>query len=112
MLDVKVAKLSPKDLAAIRAFEQTLESHVCLLAVEREGALYVLEAKLAPNLWERVDAVYPGIDGLRSFYKTQDEARDAKAALKNLLNHARDRQFAKRPIRIRLSVPLMEEGSP
>lgn len=111
MLDVKVAKLSPKDLEAIRAFEQTLEGRVCLLAVEREGALYALEAKLGPNTWERVDAVYPEIEGLRTYYKSQEEAREAKSFLKNYLLHARGHHLTKRPIRIRLSVSLMEDGA-
>ncbi len=108
MLNVKVAQLSPAEIKAIRDLEKSLGGKVCLLAVEKEGALYVLEAKLAPNHWERIDRVYPEIPDLRAFFRRHEDAHDAKAALKSFLNSPRARAFQKRPIRIRLSVPLAD----
>lgn len=109
MLNVKVAQLSPADLKAIRDLEKSLGGGVCLLAVEKEGALYVLEAKMAPNHWERIDHVYPQIDNLRAYFQNHEDAHDAKAALKAFLNSSRAKPLQKRPIRIRLSVPLMDD---
>ena len=108
MLNVKVAQVSPDQIKAIRDLEKSLGGRVCLLAVEKEGALYVLEAKLAPNRWERIDRVYPEIPDLRAFFRRHEDAHDAKAALKAFLNSPRAKAFQKRPIRIRLSVPLAE----
>ncbi len=109
MLNVKVAKLRPEDLEAIRNFEKTLKGDVCLLAVEKSEALYVLEAKLAPNRWRRVDLTYPEIADLRAFFDNHPDAHDAKAALKAYLNSSGARHLTKRPIRIRLSVPIIDE---
>jgi hypothetical protein len=109
MLNVKVAQLPPEDLEAIRAFEKTLRGNVCLLAVEKSGALYVLEAKLAPNRWQRVDRAYPDIDDLKAFYDRHADAHEAKAALKAYLNSRAARNLTKRPIRIRLSVPIIDD---
>ena len=108
MFEVKVAKLSPTDLQAIRDLEKSLGGNFCLLAVEKEGALYVLEAKIAPNHWQRVDTVYPEIDGLRAFFRRHEDAHHAKAALKAFLNSNKAKSLQKRPIRIRLSVPLVD----
>ena len=108
MLNVKVAELSPDELKAVRDLEKTLGGKVCLLAVEKEGALYVLEAKIAPNRWERIDRVYPEIEGLKDFFQRHEDAHDAKAALKSFLNSPRAKALQKRPIRIRLSVPLAD----
>lgn len=109
MLNVKVASLPPEDLEAIRAFEKTLSSDVCLLAVEKSEALYVLEAKLAPNRWRRVDKTYPEISDLKAFYDRHQDAHEAKAALKAFLNSAGARNITKHPIRIRLSVPIIDD---
>ncbi|MGD9329774.1 MAG: hypothetical protein PVJ53_00610 [Desulfobacterales bacterium] len=109
MLDVKVAQLSPADLQAIRDLEQSLGDRVCLLAIEKEGALYVLEAKMAPNRWQRIDQVYPEIEDLRVFYRRHEDAHHAKAALKSFLNSAKANSLQKRPIRIRLSVPVIDD---
>ncbi len=109
MLNVKVAQLLPEDLEAIRNFEKTLKGDVCLLAVEKSEALYVLEAKLAPNRWQRVDRSYPEIDDLRAFFDSHQDAHDAKAALKAFLNSTGARHLTKRPIRIRLSVPIIDD---
>ena len=109
MLNVKVAQLPPEDLEAIRNFEKTLSGNVCLLAVEKSEALYVLEAKLAPNQWQRVDRTYPEIDDIKAFFDRHQDAHDAKAALKAFLNSAGARQITKRPIRIRLSVPIIDD---
>lgn len=109
MLNVKVAQLSEAQLQAIRDLETSLGDTVCLLAVEKEGALYVLEAKIAPNRWQRVDHVYPDIDGLHPYFQRHEDARDAKGALKAFLNSRKAKALRKRPIRIRLSVPLVDD---
>ncbi|MBL0715308.1 MAG: hypothetical protein JJV98_16585 [Desulfosarcina sp.] len=109
MLNVKVAKLHAEDLEAIRAFEKTLGGNVCLLAVEKSEALYVLEAKLAPNRWHRVDRVYLEITDLKAFYDRHEDAHTAKAALKTFLNSTAARNITKRPIRLRLSVPIIDD---
>jgi hypothetical protein len=109
MLDVKVAQLSAENLKAIRDLETSLGNRVCLLAVEKEGALYVLEAKMATNRWTRIDHVYPEIDDLQAFFRDHQDAHDAKAALKSFLNSQKGKFFQKRPIRIRLSVPVIDE---
>ncbi len=109
MLNVKVAQLHPEDLEAIRNFEKTLKGNICLLAVEKSEALYVLEAKLAPNRWQRVDRTYPQINDLAAFFDSHQDAHDAKAALKAYLNSTGARHLTKRPIRIRLSVPIIDD---
>jgi hypothetical protein len=109
MLNVKVAELSPDALKAIRDLEKSLGDGVCLLAVEKEGALYVLEAKIAPNRWKRIDQVYSAINQLRAFFQNHEDAHDAKAALKSFLNSPKGKTFPKRPIRIRLSVPIIDD---
>ena len=109
MLNIKVAKLTPEDLKAIRDLEKSLGDQVCLLAVEKEGALYVLEAKMAPNRWKRIDQVYPEIKDLQAFFQNHEDAHDAKAAIKSFLNSPKGKTFQKRPIRIRLSVPLVDD---
>ena len=109
MLNIKVARLTNEDLKAIRDLENSLGNKVCLLAVEKEGALYVLEAKLAPNRWKRIDQAYPEIENLRAFYQNHEDAHAAKAAFKSLLNSSKGKAFHKRPVRIRLSVPLADE---
>jgi hypothetical protein len=109
MLNVKVAQLPPEDLEAIRTFEKTLSENICLLAVEKSAALYVLEAKLAPNRWQRVDRTYPEIIELQAFYDRHEDAHEAKAALKAFLNSKGAQDITKRPIRIRLSVPIIDD---
>lgn len=109
MLNVKVAQLSATDLQAIRDLEKSLGEKVCLLAVEKEGALYVLEAKTAPNRWDRIDHVYPEIEKLCAFFRRHEDAHDAKAALKSFLNSAKAKSLQKKPIRIRLSVPVIDD---
>ena len=109
MLNVTVAQLSPAELKAIRDLEKSLGDKVCLLAVEKAGALYALEAKMGPNHWERIDLVYPEIDNLSAFFGCHEDAHDAKAALKSFLNSAKAKSLHKRPIRIRLSVPVIDE---
>jgi len=109
MLNIKVAQLSEQNIKAIRDLEKLLDDKICLLAVEKEGALYVLEAKIAPNRWKRIDHAYPEIEHLRAFYQSHENARDAKAALKAFLNSPKGKAFHKRPIRIRLSVPLVDD---
>jgi hypothetical protein len=98
--ELKIAELSLKDIEAIKALEKEL-GDVCLVAVERKDAIFLLEAKMAPNVWEPVDKVYPEIKGLKVFYSDEDTAKLAKSALKSLLNAKKSEQIQKRPIRIR-----------
>ena len=109
MLNIKAAQLTQENIKAIRDLEKSLGDKVCLLAVEREGALYVLEAKIAPNRWKRIDHAYPEIDHLRAFFQNHEDAHDAKAALKSFLNSTKGKSYQKRPIRIRLSVPVIDD---
>ena len=109
MLNIKVARLTQENLNAIRDLEKSLGDNICLLAVEKEGALYVLEAKMAPNRWERVDHAFPEIGDLRAFFQSHEDAHVAKTALKSFLNSPKGKAFVKRPIRIRLSVPLVDD---
>ena len=62
--------------------------------------VFVVEAKTAPNCWERIKDIYPGV-GFQSYYSTKDEALAAKATLKHLLLGKLKGQFQKYPIRIR-----------
>jgi hypothetical protein len=100
--DVKIAELAPADIQTIKALEAKLGPHICLVAVERRNVLYVLEAKLAPNRWQRVDQVYPDIERLRAYFKDHGDAKSSKAALKSYLKHHHaNGVVVKRPIRIR-----------
>ena len=98
--DLKYAILSNKDIESIKDLEKML-GDICLIAVEKIEALYVLEAKTAPNVWEPVDGVYPEISRLKAYYSSEDSAKLAKSALKNLLNSHRNFRAGKRPIRVR-----------
>jgi hypothetical protein len=109
MPQLKIARLSPEDLEAIRAFEKTLEGNVCLVAVEPEEALYVLEAKMGPNDWRRVDRVYTEIGAAGAYFTDLDAARAAKSSLKGFLLSRKAFGIVKRPLRIRLSVPMVDE---
>ena len=100
MSEVKIAQLSDEDLEAVRLLEKKLNNRVCLVAVEKE-TVYVLEAKLGPNVWQRADEVYP-IENLRVFYKNEEDAIAAKAGLKSLLNSKQFKdKVKKRPLRVR-----------
>ena len=100
--DLKIATLSPEDLETIRKLEKKLGSHVRLVAVETKDVLYALEAKMAPNQWQRVDTVYPEIKGIKAYYAHEDAAREAKGWLKGfLINNSLIPRPQKRPIRIR-----------
>ena len=101
MPDSKVADLSKEKLEDIRILESKLGDNICLVAMEKTGSMYVLEAKLAPNVWERVDKVYPELENLRSYYISQEDAHLTKSSLKKLLNSPVKRNLKKRPIRIR-----------
>ena len=100
MYKPRIAEIPPEALEAIQELEEKL-GNICLLAVEKNEALYVLEAKLAPNHWESIEQVYPEIENLKAFYSTEDEARLAKGALKNYLIARKKRGIEKRPIRLR-----------
>ncbi len=100
--DIKIARLSPEDIAVIRALERKLGDNICLVAVEKKEVIYALEAKLAPNQWRRVDQVYPEIEGLKAYFSDYDKAKDAKNSLKSyLLSPKAKRLFKKYPLRIR-----------
>ena len=95
----KVAKIDEQDIAAIKELEKLLKD-TCLIAVEKKEALYVLEAKLAPNAWERVDKVYPEIKDVKAYYPDEESAKLSRGALKNLLQSAKMKE-KKKPIRVR-----------
>ena len=100
--DLKFAILSPEELDTIRRLEKKLGPAVRLVAVETKDVLYVLEAKMGPNQWQRVDAVYPVIKDINAYYGEEDAAREAKGWLKGfLLNNTLSPRPKKRPIRIR-----------
>ena len=100
MEDIRIARLSEEDIQTIREIEKKLGNEYCLVAVEKKNVLYVLEAKLGPTHWERVDHVYPEIDQLRAYYNDYDAVKDSKSALKRYLLSSKTSQ-PKRPIRIR-----------
>ncbi len=100
--DLRIAVLSPEDLETIRDLERKLGANIRLVAVESEDVLYALEAKMAPNHWQRVDTVYPEIKGIKAYYAAHDTAREAKGWLKGfLINNTLNPRPIKRPIRIR-----------
>ena len=104
------ADLTPEQMAVVAAAERQLPEDVRLVAVKRASEMYVLEAKLAPNEWLRVDQVYPEIEGLKSFFSDGDACKAAKAALKGfLISNKLKPQLKKRPIRIRV-IRAGEEG--
>ncbi len=97
---LKMAQISSSELEEIKALEKKL-GDICLIAVERSDAIYVLEAKLGPNDWEAVDKVYPEIEKLRAFYGDEETAKLSKGALKSFLNASKDFKDKKKPVRIR-----------
>ena len=100
--DLKIAVLSAEDLETIRALEKKLGPDIRLVAVETKDVLYALEAKMAPNQWQRVDSVYPQIKDIKAYYVEHDAARQAKGWLKGfLINNSLTPRPQKRPIRIR-----------
>lgn len=100
--EVQFANLSPEEIATIKSLEKKLGDDISLVAVKSTAVLYVLEAKLAPNQWLRVDRVYPQIEQLKAYYSDYNHAKEAKAALKRfLINNKLSANIVKRPIRIR-----------
>ena len=100
--EIKIASLDEEDIQIIRNLEKKLGSDICLVAVEKKDVLYALEAKMAPNDWQRVDWVYPQIDSLKAYYGDYEKAKANKAALKTFLIHNQTKMsLKKRPIRIR-----------
>jgi hypothetical protein len=99
---MKMAELSQEDLETIQQLEKKLGPDIRLVAVESKDVLFVLEAKMAPNNWERVDSVYPEIGGINAYYANQDLAKEAKGWLKGfLINNKLSPKPKKRPIRVR-----------
>jgi len=101
MPDTKVADLNEEKLKNIQELEKDLGENICLVAIEKTGSLYVLEAKVAPNVWERVDKVYPELENLRAYYTLQEDAHLTKSSLKKLLNSQIKQKLKKWPIRMR-----------
>jgi hypothetical protein len=100
--DIRMASLDEQDIKIIQELEKKLGPDICLVAVEKKSVLYALEAKMAPNDWQRVDEVYPEIESLKAYYHDYDVAKANKAALKTFLIHNQTkRNIKKRPIRIR-----------
>lgn len=100
--ELTIATLSPADLETIRALEAKLGPNIRLVAVETKDVLYALEAKIAPNQWQRVDTVYPEIKNIRAYYADPNAAKEAKGWLKGfLINNNLTPKPKKRPIRIR-----------
>lgn len=97
----KIVKLKPEEVEAIRRLEENFGNRFCLLAVEKVESLYVLEAKVASNVWERIDKVYPELEGLKAYYSSEEDAKLAKASVKSLLAGKLKGLVEKRPIRIR-----------
>ena len=98
--NLKIAELSSEYLEAIKELEKRL-GDICLIAAEKIREVFVLEAKLGPNIWEPVDKVYPEIKGLKAVFFDEEDAKTSKAALKSLLNSREQFKHKKRPIRIR-----------
>lgn len=63
-------------------------------------ALFILEAKKAPNTWVDIQTVYPQ-DEILSLYSNIEEANAGKTRLKSLLAARWKGKFKKHPIRIR-----------
>ncbi|PQP35651.1 hypothetical protein C6A37_01430 [Desulfobacteraceae bacterium SEEP-SAG9] len=99
MPDTKIAEINENKLKDIQVLEKQLGDNICLVALEKTGSLFVLEAKLGPNVWERVDKVYPELENLRAYFLSQEDAHLTKSSLKKLLIDAK--QIKKRPIRLR-----------
>lgn len=109
--DLKIAVLSDEDLETIRILERKLGTNIRLVAVETKDVLYALEAKLAPNQWQRVDTVYPQIKDIKAYYSEHESAKEAKGWLKGfLINNALNPKPLKRPIRIRQVVNTESGG--
>lgn len=100
-MDSKFADLSDEKIAIIRDLEDKLGDNICLVAMEKTGSLYALEAKLGPNNWERVDKVYPEIKDLRPYYASKEDAHLTKSSLKKLLATKKNLKERKLPIRMR-----------
>ena len=100
--DLTIATLSPEDIETIQRLEKKLGPDIRLVAVEAKDVIYALEAKMAPNEWQRVDEVYPQIKDFKAYYAAYENAKTAKGWLKDILNSNRfNPKPKKRPIRIR-----------
>ena len=96
---LKPVSLTPDQHRKLAALEDKLG--FCLFAVENPESLYVLEAKLAPNVWRKVTKVYPDIRELKDFYLEREEAHNAKSRLKRILGTKPEFRSRKKPIRNR-----------
>jgi hypothetical protein len=100
--EIKFADLPADKIEEIKLLEEKLGEDLCLIAVEKNQAIYALEVKLAPNRWQRIDEAYPEIEGLRPYYSSYEKANSFKAVLKSFLNSQKVKgKIKKRPIRIR-----------
>lgn len=110
--ELRIATLSAEDIETIRTLEKKLGPDIRLVAVETKDVLYALEAKMAPNEWQRVDTVYPEIKGIKAYYSQKEAAKEAKGWLKGfLINNKLTPKPQKRPIRIRQVVNTEAEPS-
>jgi hypothetical protein len=110
---LKIAELSPEDIETIRALEKKLGPTIRLVAVEAKSVIYALEAKMAPNQWQRVDTVYPEIKDIKAYYANEEHAKQAKGWLKGfLINNTLNPKPQKRPIRIRQVVNTENSHDP
>ncbi len=99
---ITLVDLSEENLKKIRDLEKKIGNDICLVAVHKRDILYIIEAKLSPNVWEKVNIVYPQIKDLKSYYNDYDAAKTSKAGLKNFLIHNKVKlNITKRPVRIR-----------
>ncbi len=102
MDDLKIACLSEEHLESVKALEKEMGPEIRLVAIESKASLYTLEAKMAPNQWQRVDTVYPQITNINAFYPSEELAKEAKGWLKGfLINNNLKPKPKKRPIRVR-----------
>ena len=65
-----------------------------------EKLVYILEAKTAPNQWQKISSIYPDID-IVCQHPTKEDAFEAKSRLKSLLAGRYQGVYKKRPIRIK-----------
>ena len=83
------------------SMEQRLLQIRALDAEVRSGKRYVLEAKVAPQEWQRADRIYPDITHLKSYYHDREYAHEAKTYIKWFLKSNRTDHPPKLPLRIR-----------
>jgi len=62
----------------------------------------VLEAKIAPNEWKRVDHIYKEVPDIKAYFRNENDAKLFKSKLKAYLKqYGNKTNLKKRPIRLR-----------